>query len=303
MSFLDKKNSTKDGIYRPSLKDVTDKSKGYTATIRFLPNLLEDGTLGPSAIEKTSHYAKLPDYQELQGYYDSLTNFGEKCPLTTLFWNLYNSDNQAEVERSKLINKSTKYYSYVLVIEDEQHPELEGKILIYPFGFKIKEKIDNERNGENADGKKCNVFDPANGKDFRLIIKQQGDWPGYDSSTFKTVSPLKIWDEDNNRFIEIPTEWNEDKEKNVITSGKVQKKVIEFLNSKEVNLSDHEAKQWTEEEKDKVKKIIGILSGKDVSIANDAISNASTSTTSSEPLEDSGLSDDDDNIDDFFGDD
>jgi hypothetical protein len=208
MSFLDKRNASADGIYRANLKDATDKNKGYVATIRFLPNVLEDGTLGPSAIEKHVHYANLPDHPDLLGYYDSLINFGEKCPLTTLYWKLKNSKNQAEVERAELIGRTTKYYSYILVIEDEQHPEFEGKIMIFPYGYKIKEKINNERTGENADNKKCNVFDPANGKDFRLIVKKVGEWPNYDSSQFRSVSPLKIWNEDKGVFVETPTEWD-----------------------------------------------------------------------------------------------
>lgn len=301
MNFLNKRSTVKDGIFRPSVKEAKDKSKGYVATIRFLPNLLEDGTLGQSAIEKHVHYANLPDYQDLQGYYDSLINFGEKCPLTTLYWKLKNSKNQAEVERAELIGRTTKYYSYILVIEDEQHPENEGKIMIYPYGFKIKEKINLERTGENADGKKCNVYDPANGKDFRLIVKQVGEWPNYDSSSFRNVSPLKIWNAEKSTFMETPTEWDEEKEKFLIKSAKVQGKVMESLKNREVNLEDNAAKPWTEEEKTKVEKIIEILSGKDFSLAKESISNASTATTANESLDDTSLDDgDSDDLDDFF---
>jgi len=304
MDFLNKRNVSADGIYRANLKDATDAKKGYVATIRFLPNVLEDGTLGQSAIEKHVHYANLPDHPDLVGYYDSLINFGEKCPLTTLYWNLKNSKNQAEVERAELIGRTTKYYSYILVIEDEQHKELEGKIMIFPYGYKIKEKINLERTGENADGKKCNVFDPANGKDFRLIVKQVGEWPNYDSSSFRNISPLKIWNEEKNVFMETPTEWNEDKEKFLITSAKVQQKVMAYLQSADVNLEDNAAKEWTEEQKVKVEKIIEILSGRDFSFAKDSIDRASTSTSSTDTLDDTSLDESDgDDLDDFFGDD
>jgi len=304
MDFLNKRNAAADGIYRANLKDATDKSKGYVATIRFLPNVLEDGTLGQSAIEKHVHYAKLPDTPDLQGYYDSLINFGEKCPLTTLYWKLKNSKNQAEVERADLIGRTTKYYSYILVIEDEQHPEFEGKIMVFPYGFKIKEKINNERTGENADNKKCNVFDPANGKDFRLIVKEVGEWPNYDSSQFRNVSPLKIWNQEKGVFIETPTEWDEDREKFLIKSSKVQSKVMAYLQENDVNLEDNAAKPWTEEDKVKVEKIIAILSGKEFSMAKESIDNASTSTSSTESLDDTSLDDSDtDDLDEFFGDD
>lgn len=298
MSFLEKRTTNADGLYRPSPKDAKDKQKGYVATIRFLPNVLEDGTLGPSAIEKHVHYANLPNYEDLQGYYDSLINFGEKCPLTTLFWKLKNSKNQAEVERADLIGRTTKYYSYVLIVEDEQQPELEGKIMIFPYGFKIKEKINLERTGENSEGKKCNVFDPANGKDFRLIVKQIGDFPNYDSSTFRSVAPMKIWDEEKKKFIQVPVEWNEEKQKNMITNAKVQKKLMEFLTNREVKLEDHEPKKWTDEEKTKVEKIIEILSGKDVSLAKESISRSSSNN---DTIEDSGFDESEEDLDDFFG--
>ena len=301
MGFLDSGSKNNDGIYRANPKDAKDKTKGYVATIRFLPNLLEDGTLGPSAIEKHVHYAKLPDYSDLVGYYDSLINFGEKCPLTTLYWKLKNSKNQAEVERAELISRSAKYYSYILVIEDEQHPELEGKIMVFPYGFKIKEKINLERTGENSEGKKCNVFDPANGKDFRLIVKEIGGFQNYDSSIFRSISPLKIWDEAKAKFIEVPTEWDEDKDKYLIKNAKVQTKVMEFLKSKLVKLEDNAAKTWSDETKVKVEKIIEILSGKEISSAKSSIGKATTATSSSSVV-DSDLDDDNnDDLDDFFG--
>ena len=301
MKSLDNKSKVTDGIYRIDPKLAKDKAKGYVATIRFLPNLLTDGTLGLSAIEKGVHYAKLQDYPDLQGYYDSLTNHGEKCPLTTMYWKLKNSKNQAEVERAALISKTTKFYSYILVIEDEQQPELEGKILIYPYGFKIKNKINLERTGENSDGKKCNVFDPANGKDFRLIVKTVGEWPNYDSSMFRAISPLKIWDEDKSRFVEVPVTFDETKDKNVISNPKVQEKVINFLKSKTVNMDDHMAKPWSDEVRAKVDKIIDILSGRDVATARETIGRASNTTTST-PVSDTDFDDESDEEDDFFSD-
>ena len=66
MNFLNGQAKNNDNIYRVSPKDAKDKSKGYTSIIRFLPNLLADNTLGMSSIEKKAHYAKLPDYTDLQ---------------------------------------------------------------------------------------------------------------------------------------------------------------------------------------------------------------------------------------------
>jgi hypothetical protein len=305
MTFLDKKNTNKDGIYRVNSKDGKDKQKGYVATIRFLPNVLEDMTLGPSAIERYVHYANLPDYPDLKGYYDSQKQIEGKCPLNQMFWKLYNSKNAAEVERSSLIKGSPKYYSYVLIIEDEQQPELEGKIMIFPYGIKIKDKINLERQGENSTGKKCNVFDPANGKDFRLIVKEIGGYQNYDSSSFREESPLKIWDSEKKKFVTLPIEWNEEKQKNAITNPKVQTKLFDFLTKREntAKIEDFLPKKWTEQEASNVEKIIDILSGKDINIAKSKIQSTSKATSKTEELDESPFtnSEDSDDLDEFFG--
>jgi len=303
MGFLEKKSSGRDGIYRPNLKDAKDKSKGYVATIRFLANVGSDMTVGPSAIERVQHYANLPDYSELQGYYDSLVNFGEKCPLNILYWKLKNSKNQAEVERASLIGRSTKFYSYVLILEDEQHPELVGKIMVYPYGYKIKEKINLEKTGEIS-GKKCNIFDPANGKDFRIFIREIGGFNNYDNCSFREVSPISIFDEATGSFHVAKTEWSDDQNKFVINNPKVQTKVFEFLTKRGdgVNLDEHQPTPWTEEIKVKIEKVIEVLSGKDISGANRQISENSTSTTSTDNLTESSLDESgSDDLDDFFG--
>jgi hypothetical protein len=40
----------------------------------------------------------------------------------------------------KKLKYSKKFYSYVLVIEDEQQPELVGKIMIMQYGKQLKTK-------------------------------------------------------------------------------------------------------------------------------------------------------------------
>jgi len=300
LSFLDKKSSNKDGIYRPNIKDAKDKTKGYIATIRFLPNLLEDGSVGPSALEKFQHYAKLLDNPGLAGYYDCGKNKEPKCDICTTFWKLKNSKNQAEVERSELIKRSAKYYSYIQVIEDVQHPELVGKVLIYSYGVKIKDKINLEKTGE-VSGEKCNVFDLANGKDFRLILKQVGDYQNYDASSFREKSAIKIFDEKSGKMKEIPTEFDDAKGKNVITNQKFQKMVKEYLVKRDVELSEFEAKDWTDEDRGKISQIIDIVLGNDISAASSSIKSGGNS---SKPGKKASFeeSENDEDIDNFFED-
>jgi hypothetical protein len=272
MDFLVKKTTTNDGIFRPSLKNAKDKKKGYRAVVRFLPNFTKEGAIGKSAIEKMIHYVKLPNYSELNGYYDSMRNFDEKCLLTNTFWDLRNSKSVVDQEKAALIARSTKYYSYIQIIEDENQPELVGKIMVFSFGHKIKEKIAAEQTGEIS-GTPCNVYDVSNGKDFVLIVKEVAGFPNYDSSSFReSTSCLKLKDKNGN-MREVPSTLNEDTGKKTIPSN-MQLAVKEYLTNREIDLEDFAPKRWTDEERSKVEKIVGILTDNPVVSANNSINKA-----------------------------
>jgi hypothetical protein len=289
LDFLEKKASGLDGIYRPK---ITDKKKGYVATIRFLPNLSKDGKVLQSAIEKHQHYVDFKNHPELQGYYDCMKNFTDKCDFCTMYWKLRNSKNASDVEKAELISRNTKYYSYILVIEDEQNKELEGKILVYPYGYKIKEKIKDQKDGLAGDP--CNVFDLANGKNFKLVIKQVGEYPNYDSSAFLEVSPIQIQGK------KAPVELDEKTGKNKITNTKVKEKITSFLLDRTVNLEDHMPKEWTSEDKYKVNRILEILSGNDITIGERVASKSHSDDISMEEDMDESTFGEDTDASDFF---
>ena len=84
LAFLNKESKNQDGIYRPKLEDAADpKGVGYKATIRFLRNVLRDGSgTGPAAIQKHVHYADFKNNPELSGYYDCEKNFSQQSTLS-----------------------------------------------------------------------------------------------------------------------------------------------------------------------------------------------------------------------------
>lgn len=304
MSFLEKKKSQNDGIYRPSLTLAKDKKKGYKSVIRFLPNFTEKG-LGENAMEKFLHYVKLPNHLNLNGYYDSMKNFkDEKCLLTDTFWALKNSKNALEQEKANLISRSTKYYSYIQIVEDENQPDLVGKIMIFAFGHKIKEKINNERVGEINEP--CNVYDLARGKDFVLLVKEVGGYSNYDSSQFKQeTSPICLPFEKDGQMAmkKVPTEEINGK---IVISPKIQEKTREYLLGRSVQLSDYAPVKWDEDTRAKVVQIVNFLTGNHVEKHSEIGSMGSTSAESyfdddseSEDVFSSSTSDDDD---DFFKD-
>lgn len=276
MGFLNEGGSQKnnDGIYRVDLSKVKDKKRGWRSVVRFLPNLTQEGKVGESAVEKITHYVDIKNPKELSGWFDSPKNFGEKCPLTDLYYQMQNSKNAILMEKSKQLKYSKKYYSYVLVLEDEQQPELVGKIMIMQYGKTIKDKISAERNGEIS-GVPCNVFDLTAGKDFVMVVKeiQTGDetYPDYKMSMFKPeATSLPIYFKDKGAFKNAPL--NADGK----IEASVQAKIKDFLLDREVNLEDFAPKPLTEEQQTKITEISNFLTGKVSASYNSAKSNPSS---------------------------
>jgi hypothetical protein len=261
MDFLnEQKQTNNDGIYRVDLSKVKDKKRGWRSVVRFLPNLTTEGKVGQSAIEKITHYVDIKNPRELSGWFDSPKNFGEKCPLTDLYYQMQNSKNAILIEKSKMLKYSKKYYSYVLVLEDEQQPELVGKIMIMQYGKTIKDKISAERNGEIS-GVPCNVFDLTAGKDFVMVVKeiQTGDetYPDYKMSMFKPeATSLPIYFKDKGVFKNAPL--NADGK----IEASVQAKIKDFLLDREINLEDFAPKPLNEEQQSKITEITNFLTGK-----------------------------------------
>lgn len=268
MDFLNEtKQVSNDGIYRVDLSKCKDKKKGWRSVVRFLPNLSKEGQIGQLAIEKIAHYVDIKNERELSGWFDSPKNFNEKCPLTDLYYTMQNSKNAVLIDKSAQLKYSKKYYSYVLVLEDEQQPDLVGKIMIFQYGKIIKDKISSEKNGEIS-GVSCNIFDLSAGKDFVLLVKeiQTGDqtYPDYKGSMFRPeASSLPIFFKDKGVFKNVP-----------LVEGKVspeaQAKVREFLIDRDYNLEDFAPKALTDEQHAKISEISNYLTGKSSASYNGA---------------------------------
>tara|TARA_R110000772_G_scaffold20466_2_gene56710 strand:+ start:29596 stop:30693 length:1098 start_codon:yes stop_codon:yes gene_type:complete len=348
---LDKKSSYEvkstdrgqDGLYRVDMEKVSpqNKNRGYRSVLRFLPNISEDPTfvkaftgeryteevttaLGPSHYEKVTHFLNIQNENltHLKGYYDCPTNVNPvtQKPYTTSKWGpmaityftLDKSKNALARERAKMIKYSKKYFSYVLVLEDEQQPELVGKIMILSYGKQIKDIIELESSGAQT-GIKSNVFKLHSGKDFVLLAKNKTfsidgkdiTAPDYTMSRFnadKTSIRLPKWEDGELiKWVQIPL--NEE--------GKIKKehleKITKFLLSREVELESFAGKDWDEEMQAKVTEAIDYLTGKTItntSTSNDqtevddfTFDDVSDKSESKSELATSDISDDDDDDD------
>jgi hypothetical protein len=267
MDFLeDKRTSNSDGIYRVDLSKVKDKKRGYRSVLRFLPNLTKEMELEQTTIEKIAHYVNIKNVKELSGFFDSPKNFGEDCALSSLYYAMTKSGNAIQVEKAKCLQYSKKYYSYVLVIEDEQQPDLVGKIMVFQYGKGIHEKIASEKTGEIS-GTDCNVFDWAVGKDFVLIAKEivtgEITYPDYKNSTFKPdITSLPIYNAEKNVFKNVPTVKIDTKDGKIDSiDPRFQQIVVDFLLARDHELSDYAPKALTPELKQKIIEITAFLTG------------------------------------------
>jgi hypothetical protein len=168
-------SSTTDNIYKPSADQGKDGT--YKALIRFVPNPANPRN---SLVKKYVHW--LTDAEGNGRLIDSPSTVNEKCPIADVFFKLRNSDSAVDRKMSEKLKRREQYYSLIKVIKDPQHPEYEGQYMIFKFGYKIKEKIDEEL--KPAFGEPTQVFDLFEGKNFELIITRQGDYNNYDKSKF-----------------------------------------------------------------------------------------------------------------------
>lgn len=171
----DRQSTSNEVMYKPSADQGKDGT--YKALIRFVPN---PANPRQSLIRKYVHW--LTDAAGNGKLVDSPSTVGDKCPIADVFFKLRNSDSAVDRKMSEKLKRREQYFALIKVIKDPQNVELEGKYMIYKFGYKIKEKIDEEL--KPAFGEPTQVFDLFAGKNFELIITRQGEFNNYDKSKF-----------------------------------------------------------------------------------------------------------------------
>lgn len=170
-----KSKSSSNEVFKPSADEGKDGV--YKALIRFVPNPTNPRN---SLIKKYVHWLTVPNGDGK--IVDSPSTIGEKCPIAEAFFKLRKSDSAVDRKMSDRLKRREQYYSLVKIIKDPQNPESEGTYKVFRFGFKIKEKIEEET--KPAFGEPTQIFDLFNGKNFELIITRQGDFNNYDKSKF-----------------------------------------------------------------------------------------------------------------------
>lgn len=129
------------------------------------------------------------------------TTLNEKCPVceeNTVLWNSGVDSNKKIVsERKRKLN----FISNIYVVRDPSNPSNEGKVMLFKYGKKIYDKINNAMYPEFEDEKAVNPFDMWEGADFKLKIRKVEGYRNYDKSEFDAPAALleddekleKIW--------------------------------------------------------------------------------------------------------------
>lgn len=88
--------------------------------------------------------------------------------------------------QAKILRRNTKFFTNILVVKDPANPENNGKVFLWEFGTKMKDKImawQEPSDEEKMMGAKSkNLYHPLSGHNIKLAIAPQGEWSTYDSS-------------------------------------------------------------------------------------------------------------------------
>jgi len=183
----DQKTKQASNIYSPKAKDASDGI--YNAKIRFLYNPSNPTT--ESIIHKVVYY--LEDSEKKGHYFDSPQSIGDwnSCQAGQLWRKLSKSESALDKQNATKLNKRDVYYSLVYIIDDKIKPELNGKIMVFKYGIKLKAKLDKYLDPK-AGKKKIDIFNFFTGRNMDLTITRQGNYNNYDDVEFEDESTAII---------------------------------------------------------------------------------------------------------------
>jgi len=181
-----KKDYGDDRMWYPA----TEKSGNGYAVVRFLPPS-EDNDV--PFVKVFSH-----GFQGAGGWYieECPTTVEQECPVCKMNQSLVSSHGNwdATPEKDKTLVRTRKrregYVSNVLIIEDPQNPENEGKVMLFKYGKKIFDKLIDALSPEFKDDEPLNPFDYWEGADFKIKIRKVEGYRNYDRSEFDAPSEL-----------------------------------------------------------------------------------------------------------------
>lgn len=218
-------------IYKPYPE--LGKDGVYKSLVRFLPNITN-----PKKSKIHQYYVWLKDPVDGANHKAICpSTVGKKSILKDLYWKLKNSASARDQEISKSFSRKEDFYSLIQVVKDSNRPDLEGKIMILKFGRKVNDLIEQQIKPEF--GNPSNPYDLFEGKNFGIHVRKVGEWNNYDLCQFVGERmPLMI----DGQPVEKTEEGRE--------------MVTKYLKTGPLDLDKYDYNDWSEEETDKIMRII-----------------------------------------------
>ena len=231
--------TSKNETYRPSIKDEKCVDETYRALVRFVPFVYENKMR--TTIERWECYLK--DVNGDNGVFVvSPKTIGKSCPMRTLSWKLHESENAIDKTNSKKINVYQQWYALVEIVKDVQHPDYEGKFMIYQFGAKIYDKIKEAMKGTD-------YSDPINPFDFE-------DAPLFEIKLTKGNQKMDngtvVANYDGCKFIPKTAPLHFGDGMTFDGSMEMKKAFVEWLEKDAPQINNYQWKEWTDELTEKV---------------------------------------------------
>lgn len=229
-------------LYKVNHKDPKCKGGIYSAVIRFIPWVQNPARC---IVDKQVSWVR-NDLTQKGMYIDDPRSIGEFSPVTDMFFKLYNTkvDRFVNYAKQNLSSKS-QYASLVQIINDEQHPELNGQIKVFVYGRTIWQKIYDQEHFPGI--APVNPFHPLEGRYFHIRCVDKSGFNNFDQSIFSDNQPS------NAMWMPGP-----DGQMHQIDAYTDQNAVVEYLRANSPDLSKYEYQPWTAEQAKFVDEVIQI---------------------------------------------
>lgn len=186
--------------FRPTIKN---ENKEYRAVVRFLPQVLPNGKVSkPYVVERWTHSFQENDqwyFENCPSLLNKQTGRREsKCPVCAQNKLDYDSNQEVLINRAKGRRVKKSYATNILVIEDSQVPENNGKVMYWNMPVEIYKLIEGKWKPESKRKSPSNPYCPINGYALELVLKfnPASGYPTYSGSEFLETEPLAETDDE-----------------------------------------------------------------------------------------------------------
>ncbi|NBO98649.1 MAG: hypothetical protein EBU90_00710 [Proteobacteria bacterium] len=182
---LNKKTTSDNAGYRDFMK----LEIGNTYVVRLIPNLENpERTL----FHYFHHIWKSVITNQLVSVLCPNT-YGEGCPIDEYRSKVYNTKNQAEIDRIKPLKRNESWLCNVYVVKDPTNPDNQGQIKVLRFGKQLFKIISEAISGDDAEEFGSKIFDLSEkGCSLRIKVEaNEGGYPAYTASKFMSPSALE----------------------------------------------------------------------------------------------------------------